>query len=97
MTRCAAEKFGAAPLDAREERRLESSSSSQKEGRGMRASRLLFVLAFALGATGAGATMHHFTVPSIDGAQETPPNGSSATGSGVFELNDVTGIRQAVA
>ena len=58
----------------------------------MRASRLLFVVAFALGATGAGATIHHFTVPSIDEAQETPPTGSSATGSGVFDLDDVTGI-----
>jgi hypothetical protein len=37
------------------------------------------------------ADIHTFSV-SIDGGQETPPNGSVSTGSGTFTLDDVSGI-----
>jgi len=40
----------------------------------------------------AEAVIHHFTVSSIDGAQETPPNASLSTGSGTFALDTATGI-----
>ena len=43
----------------------------------------------------AEAVIHHFTVASIDGAQETPPNGSTSTGSGTFTLDTATGIATA--
>jgi hypothetical protein len=40
----------------------------------------------------APAAIHNFDVASIDGAQETPPNASTSTGSATLTLDDVTGI-----
>ena len=41
---------------------------------------------------GAFAAIHTFEVASIDGAQETPPNASTSTGTATFTLDDSTGI-----
>jgi hypothetical protein len=53
---------------------------------------LVAAIAFATMPVGVFAAIHTFDVASIDGAQETPPNGSTSTGSGTFTLDDSTGI-----
>ena len=60
----------------------------------MRAHALVLASALSLVTLPAGvpAAIHNFEVASIDGAQETPPNGSTSTGSATFTLDDVTGI-----
>jgi len=60
----------------------------------MRAHTLAVATAFSLIALPAmaPAAIHNFDVASIDGAQETPPNASTSTGSATFTLDDVTGI-----
>jgi hypothetical protein len=52
---------------------------------------LLAAFGFMMGPVGSLAAIHSFDV-SIDGAQETPPNGSPSTGTGTFTLDDSTGI-----
>src|SRR5688572_18264436 len=58
----------------------------------MRKSALALVVGLALAPGVAAAAIHTFEVASIDGAQETPPNASTSTGSGTFTLDDATGI-----
>ena len=60
----------------------------------MRAHALLLTAGLSLIAlpARAPASIHNFAVTSIDGAQETPPNASTSTGSATFTLDDATGI-----
>ena len=58
----------------------------------MRSRSFAFALPFALGLCAADANAaRHFFSATIDGAQETPPNGSPATGSGSFVLDTTAG------
>ena len=54
---------------------------------------LALALPFALGlvAADADAARHFFSATPIDGAQETPPTGSPATGAGSLVLDTVAG------
>jgi hypothetical protein len=53
---------------------------------------LALVVGLALAPGAAPAAIHTFDVASIDGAQETPPNASTSTGSATLTLDDSTGI-----
>jgi CHRD domain-containing protein len=58
----------------------------------MHAMRVFFAAVLVLGLALVGhATIYNFTI-SLDGAQETPPNGSTSSGMGAFTLDDATGI-----
>jgi hypothetical protein len=58
----------------------------------MRSRSFTFALPFALGLCAADANAaRHFFSATIDGAQETPPSGSPATGSGSFVLDTTAG------
>jgi hypothetical protein len=59
----------------------------------MHMTRLALAAALVLALAPSGqATIHTFTVASIDGVQETPANGSVSTGMGTFTLDDSTGV-----